>query len=667
MPLVRPKRRQRVAAGLLGALGLAIAPLSIWWAPDNGPGDLTVALSHRLPLAASNSIDVDVDEASVSVTAIGADPFLLLQSPPRPVRSVRVELLPLAPMRRDFYIYFIPASAPRSETFSERHVQRGRVAAMPDAWRVEWEFKEPIRSYRLDVPEDARFRVITFEASERSGTLSTRTGSPVWSVVTAATAMTLLVLALQLAWRPFVPGLQTTTRAIAIYLLVPAGVLVFMLPPFQGPDEWAHWKLALAAVRPAAAMEPSAYSLPDILDPQKIRFRPEAKFDPARLATAAATTAATSSEMETEQQWLRRNYPYVRPYAYPTVLLVSSVFPRIDGVTQALILYYLSRMVSAGLLVLLLVIATRRHDVPFTALFFFSLPLVLQQCAVVSADVFLNLGALVSVLLFVAIRQRPTPAGIAALGVLTMLIVGVKFIYAPLLALPMLLIQPRRRVLTAAAVLAILAAYPALLLILHETRSMAEVMQRGREANEQIAFLTTWAGWREFAFVYVRHLDMLRHPASWAGPLGWVDTPLGETHIGLVRASAATAVALDVWRYLPGSGRFLRTRWRAVLLLATAALGGLLFVTFGDVLLYYIMETPAHARDVVGPQVRHYFPCAIVALLLPLALGSNVGLDSNAGRTEHRVSLRTVALVVTITLLGGRTILLVQDLLLRYW
>ena len=278
------------------------------------------------------------------------------------------------------------------------------------------------------------------------------------------------------------------------------------------------------------------------------------------------------------------------------MLLVSALFPRIEGVPQALLFYYFCRVVSAGMLAVLLLAALRRHDVPYTALFFFSLPLVLQQCAVVPADVFLNLGALASVLLFLALRERATPAGTAVLWVLTMLIAGVKFIYAPLMALPVLLMRPRRRVLVLAAGVGLIAAYPALLLILRETRAMADVMQRGREANEQIGLLMTMAGWREFLGVYMRHLDMLRHPGSWAGPLGWVDAPLSEAHVGLIRASAALAVALDAWRYLPRSAGFLRTRRRDLAVVAACAVGGLLFVTFSDGLLYWGMGTPGPSR-----------------------------------------------------------------------
>jgi hypothetical protein len=368
-------------------------------------------------------------------------------------------------------------------------------------------------------------------------------------------------------------------------------------------------------------------------------------------------------ELRDRKEWLRANYPYARPYAYPVVLLLSPFFPQITNVQHAMLLFYLCRVVAAVAVIAVLFAASRRHDLPFTTLTFFSLPLLLQQSAVISVDVFLNLGALACMLLYVSLRERPRKLGLLALWALTLSIVGVKFVYAPVLALPVLALPQgpaRRRLMIGAAVAAAVLAYPAALLVLREVRAMGATMGRADETALQLASLATISGWTDLLGLYLRYLETLLHARAWSGPLGWLDAPLSQPHLSLIRASAATAVLLDAWRYAPDVIALLRTRPRAGGSIILLALAALFFVTFADVLLFFLMTTSPGAPAVSGVQARHFFPVAIVVVLLPLLLLPRVSADESA-------PLRACAWVILPGLLAARTVFLAQDLLVRYW
>ncbi|HEX9369243.1 MAG TPA: hypothetical protein VF921_21610, partial [Vicinamibacterales bacterium] len=287
-----------------------------------------------------------------------------------------------------------------------------------------------------------------------------------------------------------------------------------------------------------------------------------------------------------------------------------------------------------------------------------SLPLVLQQSAIVSADVLLDLGAIGSALLYLRHRERRDRGTAVALWLLTLAIVGVKFIYAPLLLLPSLTIpagRPRRVAAVAAAVLGVALAYPAVRLILHEVRAIAVVLDRSRLADQQIASLATVAGWTNLLAMYGRYVSTLLHARAWSGPLGWLDTPLSEAHLALIRAGVAAAVVLDLWRWAP----VWRARARGVAFAIAFGVAGIATASFVDVLLYFLMTTSPGAPDVAGVQVRHFFPIASAALVLAAA-------PSADGAPARGVTVRIAALGIFVGLLVLRTILLAQDLLVRY-
>lgn len=654
---MRGRAGRWVGAAALWAAALAVAPLTSGSSSNSVPADLVVSTSAALPAASLNSVGLTENGAVVS--ANGPDPFVVLDAPAQPVRSVRLEIVPTRSERRDFYLYFVPARAPAGAAFTAQHVLLAAVVATPGDWRVEWELPEPIRAYRVDLPDDATFRVVSFSASARAGSLATTRGNlPRAALLFLASAM-LAFAGVLVAWCPALPDVSAIKSLAISLLLLPLAVILFLLPPFQGPDEDAHWQLALATSRPAILAEPAAYLLPDILDPVPIRFKQEVTFDPSRLQIDFADRALTEAEFEADQATLRDNYPYARIYAYPMVTALALLYPRIEAVGEAVLLFYLCRAVPALLLIGLLLVAQRRYDLPFTTIMFFSLPLVLQQSAVVSADVLLNLGALGCALLYLQYHDVPRRATAVALWLLTLSILGVKFIYAPLLLLPALTIpagRPRRIAAAAAATLAVALGYPAIRMVLAEVRAIAVVIDPSTLVEQQIASLATGSGWSDLLAMYGRYLSSLLHAGTWSGPLGWLDAPLSEAHVVLIRVSMVAALALDVWNWAPAW----RTRARALQFAVAFGIAGTALSCFVDVLLYYLMTTSPGATDVVGVQARHFFPIAIAAVVLAAA-------PSGGHTSPRRRVLAGIAIVTFPALLLFRTVLLAQDLLVRYW
>lgn len=635
-------------------LSLLIVAAAIATVATRLPSPTAQPLVEALPALQIDGTN-SVDAKPSAVVARGGDPYLVLHPPPQPVRAVRLDYVPRHEgMRQDFYIYYAPVDA---GAFSQEFVGHPRIKRMADRWRLEWTLPVPARALRLDVPDDADFTVVGWETAEK----------PFEPVAPRSRAATIgFVVAIVLALFGFHAGwasrdVVTLRSAVALTLIVPGTIVLFLLPPFQGPDEGGHWELALAMTRPGVVDEQTAFLLPDVLRVEPIRFHPERKFDPGRFG-AVPEPPQPAPALAAWIKVLHDNYPYARPYGYPFVTAVSLFFPHVVDTDQAVTFFYLSRLLGALTCAALLGWAVRRQQLSAVALAFFSLPLVLQQAVIVSADNLLNTGALAAALLYLHLEERASLRGLIALWLLVLAIVGVKFVYAPLLLLPMaaMPLSLRRRTAIAAGIVGLLAAYPAVLVIGHQVRNMAVVMGRPSEAAAQVASMATVAGWKALGDVYLRYMATLPHAVAWSGPLGWLDTALGETHLTLIRLTALVAVVADLCLILPAWRAFDAARRRSVAVTAAVAIAAMIFVTLFDVLLYFLMATNPGTRDVAGVQVRHFFPIVIAAVVI-------LSRRLAAPETERPHAGRTFAWTILGSLMLARSILLAQDLLVRYW
>ena len=470
------------------------------------------------------------------------------------------------------------------------------------------------------------------------------------------------------------PAPRTIKTVLILALMVSLVIITFLLPPFQGPDENAHWMLGLKFYRSNIANEPATYYLPDTLETGYIPFHFSTKFRSARLGGGNSRPSADAHAMAASHEYLVGQYPYARIFSYPVTFVMSLLFPVVDTTQGALQLFYLCRLVPAVLIVGLLYALNRRYELPYTAWFFFSLPLVAQQSVVISADILLNTGSVLAVLWFLKLRKDYRWALMLALCGLCLWITASKFIAVSVLLLPLLLIPYRRlprvktlMVLALMLIMSVPVVYSLGGVVLAAIREWGSVANRTAEIEQQIAFVRTTAGIETFLLAALRYATQALSFEAWSGPLGWVDTRLTARHLSLIAVSGWLAIFLDVWAYGPQVLRLVRTRAGEMTALVGMAVGGLCFATVADAALFYLMTTPVGGDAIASMMMKHLFPAAIVGLLLPLAVLGPAAHDVDSSMAWPMMIANTLAVVILPLLLFARNIELAIDLLIRYW
>ena len=684
-PLARPQPWRKaglialaVAAGVVGARVTPSTP------PEGTPLARYQAL-RELPVAGTHSIELDLERSHIRIT--GPDPYIVLQrgTAARAVRAVRLRVRPVQlPADRAFVVYFVPQDS-SGAPFSERWTVVGDLAMTPDWWTVRWPLPAAAGETRVDFPEGGEYEFGELAVGDDPALAAPATGGVLRSVLVLGAGWLLVLLAVRYVSRvPSDVGSGVVTSYVGsgfsrisesavpgfllLSLLMPVVVMTFLLPPFQGPDEDGAWKLALVHYRPSIRQEPALFYLPDLMNAVSMKFRPAVHMGIDRLRLNGFDTPPPAQAFDVEYRAIQRGYKYGQWYAYPAVWVVGLFYPTVANVQQALVFYYLCRLATGFLLIGMLEIFRRRYDLPVVAIAFFALPAVVQQFVVVSVDTTLNVATIAAVLLFLrAVERRSIRLEAALLTLVTMLSL-VKFTYVGLLLLPLGLIVRRRArvrpaVLVGAVMVLAIAAVLALRVVLALSRDQA-VFATGSPAafDAQVAALTTWYGWRGFVAEYWWVLKGSAHPATWAGPLGWLDTPLSPQHLTLITGSLAAAAALDLWNYRSPLLAALRNRRGDIALTAAIVIGAFAIASFVNSLVFYVITTPVGAPFVAGMQGRHLFYAGIVAVLLPVWI-------VREGPTEERTSTawQAAALVILGLLLTARTIELAIDLMTRYW
>jgi hypothetical protein len=252
-------------------------------------------------------------------------------------------------------------------------------------------------------------------------------------IFAAGAALFVLVLVAQWLWEFRIR--EATAKSVAIGCLTLSGpLMLFLLPPFQGPDEPAHWRAALLRYRPGSPQEIALFNLPEILDTHRLRFVTEEKMN-------AATLRRTADDAPPP---LEMPVTYAGFVSYPSVALVSFFFPSVRTLHESLLFYYLCRAIPFMLLIGLLYYVHRRYHLPCTFIWFLSLPLVLQASIVITADTLVNIGIIVAVLLMLRLREMFSLPLFLMLIAICLALTYAKFVVGGILLLPLLLISRRK-------------------------------------------------------------------------------------------------------------------------------------------------------------------------------------------------------------------------------
>ncbi|MCC6806807.1 MAG: DUF2142 domain-containing protein [Deltaproteobacteria bacterium] len=424
---------------------------------------------------------------------------------------------------------------------------------------------------------------------------------------------------------------QRRLRSIALAALAVSGVaIIALLPPFQGPDEDAHFYFAIGRLRFFDRSDIEA--LQSHAPPMDVAFRPDRKID---------TQALRGSPLAEEKTTTLPSYGGM--LSYPAVVLASLLLAPARSLSTAWAFFYACRVVSLGLWLLALYWLSRRRALPMTLFAFVSLPLFVQQSVVVSSDAIVNLGALVA-FATVLLAPRPLtwrPIALTAIAVFCattgkphMAILSVLVVWLVLERIG----RPRVTWLTVAIGVLLLPAFYSLALSFLDL-SGAHTLNGAADASQQVAFLRTGEGLDAFVAALRERWKHVGFLVLWAGPLGWMDTPIGSPQLVALEVLVTTAIVYDVAAAALGDGLRARLRTAAPRLMAYAAVAGALFMaTFLlSCLAMYVGHTPVHARFVQGVQTRYLFPGLVGLAILPLAMPPAPRMIGTARAVAHPV------------------------------
>jgi hypothetical protein len=525
------------------------------------------------------------------------------------------------------------------------------VRIVHDEVTLDWHLLRPAVRLRMLLPNGARFTISEFKLyrglpRERNSSLLR-----CFHLVLACINLGFFV-----TWiSQHVSSLgRTLSRPAALSCFVVGlhGVLmVWLLPPFQGPDENRHWKAALVMFRSDAGPGSVLHELPNLLGAESPRWHGEVPF-PAKTLRGSASRAVSPGEQS--------RVGYAGPWAYPFVALVSLFFPGVQSLEEALIFYYACRLGPLAVLLFLVATLWRQRLGSWTLVTFLSLPLVLQQCIVVSTDTVPNLGTLAAFLFFALPRRSWTLLLLTFTCVLVVL--AKPPIYAVLLVLPAWYLPWSRLlrwqvvlplVLAAAAV--VVGGYFALWSVLKNTDAGLAT-----DAQKQLQSLLTPAGAANFGLGLLEYPTRFLNPEYWWAPLGWLDTPMSDLHKHLLWACMIMAIAADLVRV----GRRILGWWRELLEgLGFAVLHGVfVWVSLGAIM--YLTISPLGSGQIFGMQVRYMIPVVLFGLLMPVAL---VRRNEPAMSPSPPNSWWVLVHGVLLTLAVVRAIQLAGDLQYRYW
>jgi hypothetical protein len=584
-----------------------------------------------------------------------------------PPRNLIMRLKPLSPFdQQAFVMEYLPAAEPDARfghRFPNPYLTRGTAQSKGSELQVEWTFPMAVRQCRLVMPAGASFRLLSFETFDAPP-------SPFLAGILLAAkllAVGLLVAAVLLLVQASRPGLalgMAQAKNLILLFLIPLQVLViFLLPPFQGPDEYRHWKAALAQFRRNPLQEIPLYNLHEVLETQDLVFHAENQLPAQRLRRDHGNRLP-------EEKPMRISYGTL--FSYPVVGVVALAFPRVETVNEALVFYYLCRLIPAGLLDLLLYLANRRRQLPFLALAFFALPYVIQQYTVISTDTAAILGTLAAVLVYLSLVDRPGGWRLALLILLCLVVLLAKPPFlAGIFSLPLLRVPYRRvaskKVLVVAGILLLALILAGAYIGLDRLRSSGE--EEAANINAQLQSLTTAEGIQGFTEAC---LGILSYKASgletWFHPLGWLDTTLSQEHVLLLFTLIAVAMALDLVHVAPALPRVFLERKASALVHLAVILGNFLFIGLSACLVMFVLYTRVGEVTISGVQTRYFFPAAELALFLPLAvlLSSRLPEDCIPGIGKARL-LPVLALGLLPLLFLAEGVQLAIDLLARYW
>lgn len=519
-----------------------------------------------------------------------------------------------------------------------------------------WHLPHDATSFRLLIAPDCRFEIRHIQLA------GLNPDEAWWHLCRQVLAVLCLAVSFSLflhwlsQYLRLLSGWYRSPAAISLtWLAVQGVVMIWLLPPFQGPDENRHWKTAVEFFRRDGQEGSALYRLPVLLDAESPRWRSEIPYRPNNALSALEESRPRAETVKVT---------YTKHWGYPTVGLVSLLFPPVATLNEALLFFYACRLVNLACLLVLVAYAWKLGVGSWTLVTFLSFPLVLQQCVIVSTDTVHNLGTFWAVLLFCRQRQQGSTWNWWLLLLVSFLVVAAKPpIYLMILFLPAWFLpwqqlrQARYWVPALLGGVALLAVGIWYLWYIVDGSGM----QLGNEARAQLQYVLTGSGLTQFIQAAMDYPYRFLNPESWFRPLGWLDTNLSGLHMALLWLSFWIAVMLDIgtlFSRLKVTG--VQPLLGALPVIAGSAVSGI-FVWWSLALVMYLTISGYQSTGIVGMQVRYMVPVIFLFLLWPIACVSQATIPA---KTSGLVCWAGCLLCIIALVRAG---LLALDLQLRYW
>lgn len=165
---------------------------------------------------------------------------------------------------------------------------------------------------------------------------------------------------------------------ILIYVQVLGLIFVFLVPPFQKPDEIIHWRMALAVIYPQAKAPNRYVSLPDKFKAEKIAFNNNVRLSVDKFLYRDTDKAVINLS------YLR--HKLINPFGYLPVVLGIRVGTFFD---YPIVSFWMARFIGLLLLMLSLIwsLKTIGEKYKIIILMYALLPMVIHQVTSISYDV----------------------------------------------------------------------------------------------------------------------------------------------------------------------------------------------------------------------------------------------------------------------------------------
>ncbi len=515
-----------------------------------------------------------------------------------------------------FELHFIARDDGENEFDSSvvhHRVRHPRVGLNNNTVMLTWHLARPAQALKLVIPPGSV--LIVKRISWAGQTHQQQASAFFWSL--AKILCLSCTLAGFLTWLSFyVPTwhqMLASPKAISLLIVGLHGIMmIWFLPPFQGADENRHWKAALQHYRSDGKPGYLLHDLPDILEAEHPRWRSERGYPFDALHGPPARPLP----------WVDGTVVgYAGPWAYPIVGLVSLFLPGVGSVSEALIFYYICRLIPLALLCLMIGYSWRMWNGSWMLVIFLSFPLVMQQATVISTDTLPILGTLAGLLLHAGLLQTPGRIRLFLLWMVTLGVVLAKPpIYLVLLVLPLWHL-PWRKVLRwqilLPTMIMVFGLAVAAYFMMWKIQDGTSLLQ-GQGARRQLEYVLTGEGFVQFFLAALYYPQSAFYLPNWWEPLGWLDTDLNDLHRALLWCSAILAVVLDLARSWPRLYRGLPECWPQLVKSLLVALLHAAFTWLSLALVMYLVISVPQGNSIVGMQLRYLFPVAIFVLVFPV-------------------------------------------------